>query len=84
MIRPSDVSAISALEGRMLVLSYRDHLPTIQAALIIYTLMSKMNAELCTPEYHLACEMYNLPAVPEGFILLDRILHHLELELRRN
>ena len=83
-MRPSDVSAIPALEGKTLILSYRDHLPMIQAALIVYTLMGKMNAELCTPEYHLACEMYGLPAVPEGFILLDRVLHHLELELRRN
>ena len=84
MIRPSDISASRDLEGRAILLSYRDQLPSIQAALIIYALMSKMCEEISTPAYHLACQQYNLPAVPEGYVLLDRVLHHLELELRRN
>ena len=84
MIRPSDLSAARELEGRAILLSYRDQLPSIQAALIVYALMDLMCKEISTPAYHLACQQFNLPAVPEGYVLLDRVLHHLELELRRN
>jgi hypothetical protein len=84
MIRPSDISASRELEGKAILLSYRDQLPSIQAALIVYALMDLMCKEISTPAYHLACKQYNLPAVPEGYVLLDRVLHHLELELRRN
>ena len=84
MIRPSDISASRDLEGKGIFLSYRDQLPSIQAALIVYALMDLMCKEISTPAYHLACQQYNLPAVPKGYVLLDRVLHHLELELRRN
>ena len=84
MIRPSDISASRDLEGKGIFLSYRDQLPSIEAVLIVYALMDLMCKEISTPAYHLACQQYNLPAVPEGYVLLDRVLHHLELELRRN
>jgi len=84
VLRPSEISAACALDGRTIVLSFRDQLSSIQAVLIIYTIMQMMCQEIATPAYQLACKQYNLPAVPEGYVLLDRVLHHLELELRRN
>ncbi len=83
-VRPSQYSAIEHLEGRSFTIPTGNRVATLQAIAICASLMGVLTKQAATEEWQETCRIHNLPPMPEGLKILDRVVMHLELELRKN
>jgi hypothetical protein len=78
------LSALETLGGRVFLFRRGTRISILQAQTICSCAAEVLRREAVSPEWIKTCQTYDLDPIPKGLRILDHVLLHLDLELRRN
>jgi hypothetical protein len=80
----SSFGALKILAGKVFPLRVDSRVFVFQAQKICLDMAAALAKEHLNPEWIQTCEKLDLDPIPEGLQVLNHVLLHLDLEMRRN
>jgi hypothetical protein len=80
----SILSALETLAGRVVPFLSGNRISLLQAQGICSCAAEVLRRKAVSPEWIQICQTYELDPIAKGLRILDHVLLHLDLELRRN